>query len=56
MAEFTRSTPPVRRALVIGDGGWGTALAMLLVRRGVETTLWSNSPGLSRKSGFAGRP
>ncbi|MBD3378884.1 MAG: NAD(P)H-dependent glycerol-3-phosphate dehydrogenase [Candidatus Omnitrophica bacterium] len=29
---------------VIGDGGWGTALALLLVSRGVDTTLWSVSP------------
>jgi len=34
----------VRRAVIIGDGGWGTALALLLVRRGIETTLWSNFP------------
>jgi glycerol-3-phosphate dehydrogenase (NAD(P)+) len=34
----------VRRVLVIGDGGWGTALAILLVRRGIETVLWSNYP------------
>ena len=30
-----------RRALVIGDGGWGTTLAQLLARGGLETTLWS---------------
>ena len=39
MADRTR----VRRAVVIGDGGWGTALALLLVRRGIETTLWSHA-------------
>jgi glycerol-3-phosphate dehydrogenase (NAD(P)+) len=33
-----------RRALVIGDGGWGTALAILLCERGIETTLWSHAP------------
>jgi glycerol-3-phosphate dehydrogenase (NAD(P)+) len=32
------------RAVVIGDGGWGTALAALLVRGGVETTLWCHQP------------
>jgi len=31
----------VRRALVIGDGSWGTTLAMLLCRNGIATTLWS---------------
>lgn len=31
----------VRRALVIGDGSWGTTLAILLARNGIETTLWS---------------
>ena len=44
MTEQARGAAPVKRALVIGDGGWGTALAMLLVRRGVDTTLWSNLP------------
>jgi len=39
-----RATPPFRRAIVMGDGGWGTALAVLLAHRGVETTLWGNSP------------
>ena len=37
----------VRRAVVLGDGGWGTALAILLVRRGIETTLWSYQPAQS---------
>jgi len=32
------------RALVIGDGGWGTAVALLLVQNGIETTLWSAFP------------
>src|SRR5262245_59200485 len=35
---------PMQRAVVIGDGGWGTTLSMLLVRNGVHTTLWSASP------------
>lgn len=35
---------PVSRALVIGDGGWGTTLATLLARRGVTTVLWSHDP------------
>jgi glycerol-3-phosphate dehydrogenase (NAD(P)+) len=30
------------RAAVIGAGAWGTALADLLSRKGVETTLWSH--------------
>ena len=28
---------------IIGDGGWGTALALLLCSKGVDTTLWSVS-------------
>ncbi|MFH1877635.1 MAG: NAD(P)H-dependent glycerol-3-phosphate dehydrogenase [Candidatus Omnitrophota bacterium] len=28
---------------VIGDGGWGTALALLLYNKGVDTILWSYS-------------
>lgn len=34
----------VRRALVIGDGSWGTTLAILLARNGVPTVLWSAFP------------
>ena len=33
--------PPIRRAVVIGDGSWGTAIAQLLAGRGIATTLWS---------------
>jgi len=36
------------RAVVLGDGSWGTALALVLVRNGVETTLWSANPERSR--------
>ena len=32
---------PVARAVVLGDGGWGTCLAQILARNGVATTLWS---------------
>ena len=29
---------------VLGDGGWGTALAILLSERGNDVFLWSNFP------------
>ncbi len=32
------------RVTVLGDGGWGTALALVNVRRGNEVLLWSNFP------------
>ncbi len=46
MSERTRSVMPAgaRRVVVLGDGGWGTALALLLVRQGLETTLWCPFP------------
>ncbi len=37
------SQAAVKRALVIGDGGWGTTLAMLLARRGIPTVLWCHA-------------
>ena len=35
----SRATPGVRRATVIGAGSFGTALAVLLARGGLRTTL-----------------
>lgn len=32
------------RAAVVGAGAWGTALANLLAKKGVETTLWAFEP------------
>jgi glycerol-3-phosphate dehydrogenase (NAD(P)+) len=34
----------VRRVAVIGDGGWGTALALTLVENGHDVTLWGPFP------------
>jgi glycerol-3-phosphate dehydrogenase (NAD(P)+) len=39
----------VERALVIGDGGWGTTLAILLSRNGIPVTLWANFPEHARE-------
>lgn len=33
-----------KQALVIGDGSWGTALAIVLAQNGLKTTLWSAFP------------
>lgn len=34
-------THPFRRVSVLGDGGWGTALALILDENGARVTLWS---------------
>jgi glycerol-3-phosphate dehydrogenase len=34
----------IGRAAVLGDGGWGTALAVLLSRKGTDVTIWGNFP------------
>jgi glycerol-3-phosphate dehydrogenase (NAD(P)+) len=34
----------MKRISVIGDGGWGTALAILLNSKGLDVTLWSAFP------------
>jgi len=37
--------PPFRRVVVVGDGGWGTTLARILVANGCERVgLWSHDP------------
>tara|TARA_R110002126_G_scaffold28337_7_gene94196 strand:+ start:3902 stop:4933 length:1032 start_codon:yes stop_codon:yes gene_type:complete len=33
-----------KRKLVIGDGSWGTSLALLLARNGHPTVMWSRNP------------
>ena len=38
MTKFPRT---FRRVAVLGDGGWGTALALLLHENGASVTLWS---------------
>jgi glycerol-3-phosphate dehydrogenase (NAD(P)+) len=37
-------TKAYESAVVIGDGGWGTTLALLLAGNGIRTTLWSAFP------------
>ncbi|MCF7818625.1 MAG: glycerol-3-phosphate dehydrogenase, partial [Kiritimatiellales bacterium] len=32
------------KTTVIGDGGWGTALAMVLERNGHDVTVWGPFP------------
>jgi len=34
----------MKKVSVIGDGGWGTALALLLRSKGNEVTIWGNFP------------
>ncbi len=38
-----------KHALVIGDGGWGTTLALILHKNGLPVTLWSVSPEHARE-------
>jgi len=37
-----------KRIAVLGDGGWGTALAILLCGKELDVTLWSAFPGYAR--------
>lgn len=43
----------IQRALVVGDGSWGTTLATLLCRNGIATTLWSAFPEQSAECAAA---
>ena len=36
------------KTVVLGSGGWGTALSQILCDNGHETYLWSHSPGRTR--------
>ena len=37
------------KAAVVGSGGWGTALALALLRNGHETVLWSHDSQKAEK-------
>jgi glycerol-3-phosphate dehydrogenase (NAD(P)+) len=34
----------MKKILVLGDGGWGTAIALLLIHNGHQVTVWSKFP------------
>ena len=34
----------MKRVVVVGDGGWGTALAIHLAKKGIDVGLWSHDP------------
>jgi glycerol-3-phosphate dehydrogenase (NAD(P)+) len=40
---------PKLRIAIIGDGGWGTTLAVLLSRKGYEVTLWGAFAGYTKE-------
>ena len=48
----TLPTPGPRRATVIGAGSFGTALAVLLARRGLRTTLLARTPEQAERLGL----
>ena len=35
----------IDKVSVLGDGSWGTTLAILLARKGLKVRLWSAFPG-----------
>ncbi|QDV05691.1 Glycerol-3-phosphate dehydrogenase [NAD(P)+] [Planctomycetes bacterium Poly30] len=49
----TANDAGIRKALVIGDGSWGTALALRLASNSIETTLWSAFPEQAKRIGDA---
>ena len=42
--EWLGGLPPLRKAAVIGAGSWGTAVAVLLARGGIEVQLGTRTP------------
>jgi len=42
--EWLGGLPPLRRAAIVGAGSWGTTLAVLLARAGVEVDLGCRTP------------
>jgi len=41
----------LHRVVVAGDGGWGTALALVLLHAGHEVALWSHDPAYAEELG-----
>ena len=40
---LTPNMKPIKKIAVLGNGGWGTALAILLYKKGLDVLLWGNS-------------
>ena len=49
--EWLGGLPPLRKAAVIGAGSWGTAVAVLLARGGLEVQLGTRTPERARGDG-----
>ena len=47
--EWLGGLPPLRKAAVIGAGSWGTAVAVLLARGGLEVQLGTPNPGAAEE-------
>lgn len=43
------------KTVVLGSGGWGTALSQILCDNGHETYLWSHSPAKAAEMAGPGR-
>jgi len=41
---MTAASSPFHSAAVIGGGAWGTALASLMARKGIDTLIWAREP------------
>jgi glycerol-3-phosphate dehydrogenase (NAD(P)+) len=39
----------IRRTAIVGAGGWGTALAVLWSKQGIEITLWGHDPARTER-------
>jgi glycerol-3-phosphate dehydrogenase (NAD(P)+) len=49
--EWLGGLPPLRKAAVIGAGSWGTAVAVLLARGGIEVQLGTRTPERAEEMG-----
>lgn len=49
------ASPPLKSALVLGAGSWGTALASLLLERGLQVAFWGRDEALMKEIGHTRR-